>query len=114
VFAVRNIPKGTNPFLSLTAVPEYEYNFEIPVEKIQGNPQIAPGVKKMIKDFYPITDNMVSVPVQSLNDMTTAYYINHSKDHANVTTDDGATFITMRDIKEGEELLVDYGTYSDE
>lgn len=49
---------------------------------------------------------------RSFNDMTIAWYLNDSR-NANVGCDKNYRFHTLRDVKKGEELTVDYRTYND-
>lgn len=114
VFAIRDIPKGIDPFPSMIDISEYHDDYKVPIDKVMNDPAITDSVKEMIRDFYPVEDGFVYLPQISLNDMNLAYYINHSPDHPNLSTEYGDIFITTRDIKEGEELLADYRTYGDE
>ena len=42
--------------------------------------------------------------------MDLAFYLNHSDTPNMVSVDDGAYFEAVRDIANGEELFIDYGT----
>lgn len=110
VFAIREIPKGVNPFQDcrqarLIAFREKELAM------------FAPGVKKLIKDFCIVKNSLYLVPHFGLNCIDLAYYLNHSKNpnmRAMVQSKSGdVEFITRRRINNGEELTVDYKTYSE-
>jgi SET domain-containing protein len=111
VFAIRNIPKGTNPFITYT-------NFEtiaISVKEIMENKKIPDSVKEMVKDFYVIQNGNFYCDARSLNEIDISYFVNHSKT-PNLDAkdlDEETIFITNRDILAGEELTSDYSTYTD-
>ncbi len=105
VFAIRDIPKNTNPFKR-----EREQRWqEFKIEELK---KLDKEILKMIDDFYVIEkDNTVMIPEYALNGMDISFFLNNSR-KANVkTTDEGYTFITLRKVKKGEELTVRYGTY---
>lgn len=108
VFAVRKIPSGINPFLETKQI-----NFDtVKVEDIQENSNLSDEMKKMVVDFCPENKGEYDVPFGSLNDIGIGWYVNHSL-KPNLREDDG-NFFTTREISEGEELTVDYGTYGEE
>ncbi len=105
VFAIREIPKGINPF-----------RFEKPQAWIrieEKHLKNAPReVKEMIDAFYVIKkDKSVWVNSGGLSSMGMSFYMNTSKTPNIRTTDDGANFKTIRKIKKGEELLTNYSDY---
>jgi SET domain-containing protein len=101
VIAIRDIPKGTNPFVGSC---QCEY-IAIDNEDIKTFPK---EVKKIIDDFYLIKGEKMLIPSCGLNSMDISYYMNFS-DTPNVSSRDrGTTFFTNRDIKTGEELTLDY------
>jgi hypothetical protein len=48
----------------------------------------------------------------SFNDLTTSWYLNHSE-HPNMAADAQYRFYAIRDIRAGEELTIDYRSFSD-
>ena len=68
------------------------------------------SLKKLYDDFCILKPGKYGAPA-SFNDMTSAWYLNHSK-HPNMAADGDYRFYALRDIKSGEELTVDYDTYS--
>lgn len=105
IFAIRNIPKKTNPF------------YGSPVRKWQKlKPEhyknLDEEIKKMISDFFAMDKNgSFSVPESGLNGMDISFFLNSSNKPNVKTIDDGTNFITTRKIKKGEELTVSYSDY---
>ena len=103
VFAIRDMPAGINPFqgdeCGAVRVPQAE------VEALK------PALRQMYLDFCPLVDGAYVAPV-SFNRMTIAWYMNHA-DQPNVAADLRIDFVTLRPIAAGEELTVDYTTFSD-
>lgn len=110
VFAIRDIPKGTNPFKNF-----FEHDFiEIDPKRVFENDKIDPAVKKLMNDMYVIADGKLNLFNGGLNGINISFFVNTSSDHPNMTAEnDGANFVAARDIKAGEELLVDYDTYAE-
>ena len=112
VFAIRDIPSGIDPFVGSGT----DVWTEIPLTSFENDPDIAWEVKELTKAMYVIKDGMIFVPERSLNDINISFFVNHSKKpntEARVIKKD-FYFFTIRDIKKGQELLVDYDTYTDE
>jgi hypothetical protein len=104
VFAIRDIPQGMNPFhgeaSETTLVPCAE------IDRIDD-----PEVRRLYIDFCPVVNGDFVAPAD-FNRMTIAWYLNHSDD-PNIVSDATATFAAARPIRKGEELTVDYTTFSD-
>ena len=105
VFAIRPIPKGVNPMKEK----RHADFVEIPVAEIKDNPDISEPLKRLVLDMCPEHDGVFDTPPFSLNEIGLSYYLNHSMT-PNMTEEDGE-FVASRNIAEGEELTVDYGTY---
>lgn len=110
VFAVRDIPKGVNPFVGRLPAPWKKISYNDVME----NQNILPQVKEYVKAMYPIQDGIIYMPNHSLNAIGVSYYINHSDTPNLGGPVDDPEFTTLRDIKKGEELFADYTTYTDE
>jgi len=81
----------------------------IPKSKIR---RLPGELRKLFEDFCVFRGNLVGCP-RSFNVLTVAWYFNDSK-NPNVGCNPNYDFFALRDIKKGEELTADYGTYSDE
>jgi len=112
VFAIKEIPRGTNPFVTYTNVEI----IPVPEKEIMGNRNIPDTVKDMIKAFYVVQDGMVYCDARSLNEINVTYFLNHSKTpNLDVEEiDEESRFTTNRNISIGEELTSNYSDYSDQ
>ncbi len=105
IFAIRDIPKNTNPFYGVSNQRWHE--FETSELK-----NLDKEVLKMIDDFWIIEKNgTICIPEIGLNGMDVSYFLNNSEKPNIKTIDDGINFVTMRKIKKGEELTSSYTTY---
>jgi SET domain-containing protein len=104
VFAIRDIKKGTNIFPEdndrMTWVDESQLR------------RLPPPLTRLYKDFAVIRGKKYGAP-SHFDRLTTAWYLNHSK-RPNVAVDKSYRFYALRFIRSGEELTVDYDTYSDQ
>ncbi len=106
VFAIISIKKGTAIFPDDTAP-------MIIVRSIQLK-NLRKPIKKLYRDFPVIQDNgRALLCPKSFNQLTIAWYLNHSKKEANVVCNRNYNFFAKRNISAGEELAVDYTTYSE-
>ena len=104
VFAVRDIPKGINPF---KGIPDQEW-IKIKMEELA---HLDKEILKMIDDFLVIKkNNTVLVPEFGLNGMDISFFLNHS-DNPNIKRNPNGEFVTIREIKKDEEITVSYSTY---
>ncbi len=103
VFAIRDIPKETNIFSGDTTAMR-----EIDQKDLK---HADPALKKLYCDFCVFKDGKIMGPV-NFNSLTVGWYLNHSR-QPNVRCGADYDFFAMRDIKDGEELTVDYSTFDD-
>jgi hypothetical protein len=107
VFAIIDIPANTDPFKHC----QTEYKKYKVSELFK---DIKPEHKKLYDDFcvFEGGDKYVWTP-KSFNRIDISYYLNSSKKPNMRADEHGDFFFTTRLIKSGEELTVDYDTYSD-
>ena len=109
VFAVKDIPAGVNPFVGpRTAQDEW---IKIPESEVCENHEIPEAVKLMTEDFFIWENGFIYFPPLGMNELGVGYYVNHSK-NPNLR-EESKEFITLREVKVGEELTADYETYTD-
>ena len=109
IFAIRDIPKGTSLFQGDT-------NKIVWIDKDKYDNLDDDELKRIYKDFCVYKRNKLKLMCpDNFDNLTPSWYINDSKDNPNVKCieNEDYNFITIRKIKKGEELLVDYDTYSD-
>ncbi len=105
VFAIRDIPQNINPFMD----EEKPSWIKLREEELK---QLPGEVLEMIDSFFVIERSKeVEIPQNGLNGMDISFFLNHSRNPNMKTGDSGYNFITLRKIKKGEELTVNYGTY---
>src|SRR5216684_6434319 len=79
-------------------------------------PRAPTDIRKLYDDFCVIKDKRYGCP-KNFNRLTMSWYLNEPAkgDRANVRCDESTyDFFALRDIKAGEELTVDYSTFSQE
>jgi SET domain-containing protein len=103
VFAIKDIPNGTYIF------PEDDDEL-IWIHK-HVLTTLDPEEKRLYDDFCIIRGDLYGCP-RSFNRLTPTWYFNECPT-PNVGSDENYRFFALRDIKSGEELTVDYSTYSD-
>lgn len=104
VFAVTDIPKGCRDMFSKPDASE-EW-ITIPKSDIENLPQHA---QFLVGNYCLYDDNNYFVPAAGFKKMDISLFLNHSDKPNIVSINDGDYFEALRDIKAGEELLVDYG-----
>jgi hypothetical protein len=106
VFAICDIKQGTYLF-----EPDDEKVVWIPASRVNELPK---QIRKLYYDFGPLKKGKYYVPT-SLNKLTVAWYLNEPAEGEtpNVGCDADLKFYALTDIKEGDELTVDYSGYSD-
>jgi SET domain-containing protein len=100
VFAIKAIPKGINPLKSKVKYKDVSFSHK----ELKNVPS---GVKKQMKIFCYFDKNKFLVPSIGLNNFDLAVYLNHSK-NPNVQFKKNDKLVTLRAIKAGEELMMDY------
>jgi hypothetical protein len=106
VFAVRDIPRGKNPFRLLARYARPGY-VRVTRDELEALPD---GLVQMIRALFVPTDGTLYLPTCGTNLVHLLAYLNHSAE-PNLRTHDGWNFFARRRICEGEELTVDYHSY---
>jgi SET domain-containing protein len=110
VIAIRDIPKGVNPFKNLSN--EKQKIITLSYTDIK---RIPTGVKNIIKDFFGSSKKNADVLYAGPNYINISFYLNNSKNPNLAITSANkigyAGFVTNRKIKKGEELFINYDDY---
>lgn len=111
VICVKDIPKGVNPFKSLS-----NEKSKIIQLKDSDLTNVDKNVVKMLKDFFG-HDDTYDVLYAGPNHLDASFYLNHSDNpNLDIVAMKGSEyleFITNRVIKKGDELVINYGKYGD-
>jgi SET domain-containing protein len=115
VIAMRDIPKGTNPFRHASGKSKLYHPTHVSKEDIADIPE---PVKRMLNDFFSPHDGLYYIPKEGLNTIDISFYLNHS-DAPNLTVlkqydCDFMAFRTNRDVRAGEELTISYVQYGED
>jgi hypothetical protein len=106
VFAIKDIPRRKNPFLTM---PRYARTGRVRITDSELR-KLPPKLSAMIQALFIPTDGVLHIPTSGTNIVHIAAYLNHSTT-PNLGTTDGFNFIANRKISVGEELTVNYHTY---
>jgi hypothetical protein len=105
VFAIRDIPKDTNNFKD--DMSKMEWIDAAEVDRTDGE------IRRLYVDFCVQHDGMYGCP-KGFNNLTVSWYLNQplAGQEPNVICGGDYDFFASRDIRAGEELTVDYSTFS--
>ena len=125
VFAIRDIPKGTDPFVVCNKHRNGSQNFAVISESALN--ALDPSVSNYVKDFMAAstTDDdwlpqrdllgfpLYGVNLTGMNTLDISWFLNHSDDpnmefEEPVCNSEFNSYAAKRDIVAGEELLTDY------
>lgn len=105
--AIRDIPKGVNPFKNCDP-----HGGVLEISEQELDAASAPAeAKELVRDFCALQDGVFFVPDYGIDAIDKSYFLNHSEKPNMATEDRGENFVTARAIKKGEELVADYGEY---
>ncbi len=102
VFAVKKIPTNTRVFTDENEEVVWLHESSLPAKG---------PLRKLYDDFAIIKEKQYGCP-PSFNRLTPAWFMNESKE-PNTCCDENYDFYALRTINPGEELTVDYLTFSD-
>ena len=100
VFALRDIPKGTQPLKSMVSRKEKKFSRAELKE-------IPSSVRKHLANFCLVDSGRVFVPEIGMNAINISVYLNHSKT-PNLFFNKQEVLEALRDIARSEELTIDY------
>jgi SET domain-containing protein len=109
VNAIKDIPKGIDPFKTLSR--EKEKIIELNKNDIK---KVDPNVKKILGDFFGNL-NTYDVLASGPNNINISFYMNHSdKPNIDIIENSNSSFmgfVTNKIIKKGDELTINYNIY---
>ncbi|MEI6189981.1 MAG: SET domain-containing protein [Chitinophagia bacterium] len=103
VFAIRDIPKGTKNIFS----EGFGDWIQVSKEEVDALPKHS---RDLIENHCLFDDNNYFIPEYGFKLVDLVIYLNHSDTPNVISLNEGEQFEALVDIKEGQELLVDYGT----
>ena len=103
VFAIRDIPQGCRTIFSKHAG---EW-IKLPIRDVENLPEHS---RNLVETHCLYDDHHYYVPEYGFKIMDMVNYLNHSSSPNVQSINDGEYFEAIRDIKTGEELLVNYGS----
>lgn len=104
VFAIRDIPKGCRDiFGKPDAADEW---ITVPKKEMEALPTHA---RLLVGNYCLYDEENYFIPAHGFKKMDVSLFINHSDSPNIISINDGDFFETVRDIKQNEELLIDYG-----
>jgi SET domain-containing protein len=101
VFAIKDIPQGCRTVFSK----ETGEWFKVSIEETEKLPAHS---RNLIETYCLYDDQHYFVPNHGFKLMDISFYLNHSHEFNIVSLNEGEQFETLRDIKAGEELFVNY------
>lgn len=104
VFAIRDIPANVPVFNPEEPVDEY---FQVSKKEVE---KLDPEIRDLYDAFCVDEGECYNGP-ENFDWVTVAWYVNHSDDPNTKYEDDN--FVSIREIKKGEEITADYRTYSE-
>jgi SET domain-containing protein len=104
VFAIKDIPKSCRQMFSKPDVND----IWITLSKTEVG-TLPPHAKFMVQNYCLFDDENYFVPDYGFKKIDLSLFLNHSNTPNIISINDGDYFESIRDIKAGEELFIDYG-----
>ena len=108
VFSLQDIPKGCRSMFSKAN--DAEQWISVSKTEVESLPAHA---KALIENYCLYDEENYFVPDYGFKKMDLVNFLNHSDTPNIVSINDGEFFEAIRDIKKGEELVIDYGEIVD-
>lgn len=108
VFAITDIPKGCRDMFS-----KPDSNDEwvtVPKKEVEALP---PHAQFIVGNYCLYDDDNYFIPGQGFKKIDLSLFLNHADIPNVISINDGDYFETLRDIKAGEELVIDYAEIVD-
>ena len=109
VFAIREIPKGCRTMFSKANKAHDEW-ISVPKTEVE---QLPAHSRALIENYCLYDDDNYFIADYGFKKMDLVNFLNHSDEPNLMSVNDGEYFETLRNIIEGEELLIDYGEIVD-
>jgi SET domain-containing protein len=104
VFAIQDIPKGCRAMFSKPDVNDKWITVsKIEVETLPAHAQFVVG------NYCLYDEDNYFIPDHGFKKIDVSLFINHADTPNIISINDGEYFEAIRDIKNGEELVIDYG-----
>ena len=104
VFAITDIPKGCRDMFSKPDINDTW--IKVPKKEIEALPQHAQFI---VGNYCLYDDENYFIPDQGFKKIDVSLFLNHADIPNIISINDGDYFEATRDIKTGEELVIDYG-----
>jgi len=105
VFAIRDIPQGCRDMFISSKIDNEQW-ITVPKNRIISLPSYS---KDLIENYCLYDDENYFIPEFGFKKMDLVSFLNHSENPNIISIDDGEFFEAIREIKNGEELMIDYG-----
>ncbi len=104
VFAIKDIPKGCRDMFSKPDTNDKWIT--VPKTEVEALP---PHAQFIIGNYCLYDDENYFIPDHGFKKIDVSLFLNHADISNIISINDGDYFETVRDIKAGEELVIDYG-----
>lgn len=105
VFALRTIPQGCRNLFSPPDAPDHWVT--LTRTEVDTLPAHA---RALVENYCLYDEEQYYVPETGFKKIDLSLFLNHSDSPNIVSINEGEYFETLREIREGEELVIDYGT----
>ena len=109
VFAIREIPKGCRTMFSKANKAHDEW-ISVPKTEVE---QLPAHSRALIENYCLYDDDNYFIADYGFKKMDLVNFLNHADTPNVISINDGEFFEAVRDIKQGEELVIDYGAIVD-
>jgi len=106
VFAIRDIPAGCREMFSK------EMGEWTTITRTEAG-ELPAYAKDMVENYCLYDEANYFIPAKGFKTIDISLFLNHSDTPNIISVNDGEYFETTRDIRNGEELFVDYGEIVD-